>query len=107
MGLKGTWPPEAASKTRFERIYIKLTFRGKCSVKRWLRSASIAGRTKSTETLSWPQAQNEPRGCPSNVADRVDLKNLPFPSKHMEILGKFPAATNEEPAESQSGVRGR
>lgn len=38
---------------------------------------------------------------------RGDLKNPPSPSKYIEMLDKFPGATNEEPTESQSGVSGR
>lgn len=30
----------------------------------------ISSQMKSTETLSWPQAQNEPRESPINVAQR-------------------------------------
>lgn len=66
-----------------------------------------SGHMKSTETLNWPQAQKEPRRCPINVADRVDMKNPPSPSKYIKMLDKFPGATNEERTESQSRVSGR
>lgn len=41
------------------------------------------------------------------MADRVNTKNPSFPSKYIEMLDKFPDATNEDSTESLSRVSGR
>lgn len=99
---------EGANKMRSERIHWKADNSGEMiSYKMAEPCLDRSGRTKSTEAHSWPQAENEPRGCPINVADRVDTKNPPSPSKYIDMLDKFPGGTNEDRTESQSGVGGR